>query len=127
MTHSEKFQNTITFEQMPVLLSEQRDEIMALRHMLIETNEMVKRILQPDPLPDLMTIKQAGEYLSLTTPTMYNKVSRNQLPYMKRGKKLYFSRAELTEYLKAGRNKTADELIEEVESYLESKKKGGRA
>ena len=127
MTHSEKFQNTITFEQMPVLLSEQRDEIMALRHMLIETNEMVKRILQPDPLPDLMTIKQAGEYLSLTTPTMYNKVSRNELPYMKRGKKLYFSRAELTEYLKAGRNKTADELIEEVESYLESKKKGGRA
>ena len=127
MTHSEKSQNTITFEQMPVLLSEQRDEIMALRHMLIETNEMVKRILQPDPLPDLMTIKQAGEYLSLTTPTMYNKVSRNQLPYMKRGKKLYFSRAELTEYLKAGRNKTADELIEEVESYLESKKKGGRA
>lgn len=127
MTHSEKFQNTITFEQMPVLLSEQRDEIMALRHMLIETNEMVKRILQPDPLPDLMTIKQAGEYLSLTTPTMYNKVSRNQLPYMKRGKKLYFSRAELTEYLKAGRNKTADELIEEVESYLESKKNGGRA
>ena len=127
MTHSEKFQNTITFEQMPVLLSEQRDEIMALRHMLIETNEMVKRILQPDPLPDLMTIKQAGEYLSLTTPTMYNKVSRNQLPYMKRGKKLYFSRAELTEYLKAGRNKTADELIEEVESYLESKKKGCRA
>ena len=127
MTHSEKSQNTITFEQMPVLLSEQRDEIMVLRHMLIETNEMVKRILQPDPLPDLMTIKQAGEYLSLTTPTMYNKVSRNELPYMKRGKKLYFSRAELTEYLKAGRNKTADELIEEVESYLESKKKGGRA
>ena len=127
MTQQEHFQDTITFEQMPVLLSEQRDEIMALRHMLIETNEMVKRILQPDPLPDLMTIKQAGEYLSLTTPTMYNKVSRNQLPYMKRGKKLYFSRAELTEYLKAGRNKTADELIEEVESYLEIKKKGGRA
>lgn len=122
MTQQEHFQDTITFEQMPVLLSEQHAVIMELSHMLFETNEMVKRILQPNPLPDLMTIQQAGEYLSLTIPTMYNKVSRNELPYMKRGKRLYFSRTELTEYLKAGRNKTEDELIEEVESYLESKK-----
>lgn len=122
MTQQEHFQDTITFEQMPVLLSEQHAEIMALRQMMTETRELVKRILQPNPLPDLMTIQQAGEYLSLTIPTMYNKVSRNELPYMKRGKRLYFSRTELTEYLKAGRNKTEDELIEEVESYLESKK-----
>jgi len=42
---------------------------------------------------------------------------------MKRGKRLYFSRTELLEYLKAGRKKTNAEIEGEAETYL--KRKGG--
>ena len=63
---------------------------------------------QPEQTPtdqpeQLLTIQQAAAYLSLTVPTIYRKVSLGELPAMKQGKRLYFSRIELLEYLKDGR------------------------
>ena len=56
----------------------------------------VKKEQQPTKQQDeLLTIKQASEFLNLSVPTLYNKVSKNELPFMKRTKRLYFSRAEL--------------------------------
>lgn len=80
--------------------------------------------VEPTDHPDqLLTIQQAAELLSLTVPTLYSKVSKGELPVMKRGKRLYFSRTELLEYLKAGRKKTNAEIEAEAETYL--KRKGG--
>lgn len=42
----------------------------------------------------LLTIQEAAEFLSLTVPTLYSKVSRGELPVMKRSKRLYFSKAD---------------------------------
>ena len=50
----------------------------------------------------LLTVKQTAKLLHMTVPTIYTKVSRKELPYMKRGKRLYFSRTELLAYLKEG-------------------------
>lgn len=47
---------------------------------------------------DVITIEEAAEFLHLSKATLYS----NKLPYMKRSKKLYFSKTELTEYLKKG-------------------------
>lgn len=73
---------------------------------------------------DLLTVQEAGEFLSLSVPTIYSKVSRGELPVMKQGKRLYFSRAELLEFLKAGRRKTNKEIEAEGASYLRTNKKG---
>ncbi len=55
---------------------------------------------QEDP-EKLMTIQQAAEFLSLSVPTLYTKISREKdFPHMKRGKRLYFLRGELLKYLK---------------------------
>jgi len=72
----------------------------------------------------LLNIHEAAEFLSLSVPTIYSKVSKGELPVMKRGKRLYFSTSELMEYLKAGRKKSNTEVEKEAETYL--KKKGGR-
>ena len=53
----------------------------------------------------LLTIKQAAEFLSLTVPTLYGLVQRAAIPVSKRGKRLYFSKQELTEWIKAGPQK----------------------
>jgi excisionase family DNA binding protein len=45
----------------------------------------------------LLTIQEASEFLSLAVPTLYSKVSKGELPVMKRTKRLYFSRTELME------------------------------
>jgi excisionase family DNA binding protein len=70
----------------------------------------------------LLTIQEAAEFLRLTVPTIYGKVHRNELPYMKRGKRVYFSSRELMEYLKAGRVKSNAEIEQEADQYCKTKK-----
>ncbi len=65
---------------------------------------------QTDQQEQIFTVQQAAEFLSLTVPTIYSKCSRSELPYMKKNKRLYFSRTELTDYLKQGRKPTNEEI-----------------
>jgi excisionase family DNA binding protein len=92
------------------------------------TANILKAVRNEQPTTDqpeqLLTIQEAAEYLSLTVPTMYSKVSKGELPVMKRSKRLYFSRTELLEYLKDGRKKSNAEIEQEAKAYLLNNKKG---
>lgn len=77
-----------------------------------------------DQPEQLLNIQEAAEFLSLTVPTMYSKVSKGELPVMKRSKRLYFSRIELLDYLKDGRKKSNAEIEKEAKAYLLNNKKG---
>jgi excisionase family DNA binding protein len=92
------------------------------------TANILKAVRNEQPTTDqpeqLLTIQEAAEFLSLTVPTMYSKVSKGELPVMKRSKRLYFSRTELLEYLKDGRKKSKTEIEAEAKAYLLNKKKG---
>ena len=71
-----------------------------------------------------LNIQEAAQLLNLTVPTIYSKVSKRELPCMKRGKRLYFSSTELMEYIKEGRKKSYAETEQEAETYLSNNKKG---
>ena len=71
----------------------------------------------------LLTIQEAAQFLNLTVPTIYSKVSKGELPVMKRSKRLYFSRTELLDYLKEGRRKLMLKLSR-AKAYLLNNKKG---
>jgi len=71
-----------------------------------------------------LTIKQAGELLSLSVPTLYGLVSRQGIPVSKQGKRLYFSRVDLLAWIKSGRKLTISEIDSQAGTYL--KKKGGK-
>ena len=71
---------------------------------------------------DLLTIKEASDFLSLKVPTLYSLISRGDLPVMKKNGRCYFSKAELMDYLKSGRKKTNAELSAEAEAYNRNKK-----
>ncbi|PKO95492.1 MAG: DNA-binding protein [Bacteroidetes bacterium HGW-Bacteroidetes-7] len=75
---------------------------------------------------DFLKISQAANFLNLTVSTIYSKVSRRELPCMKRGKRLYFSREELSKYLQQGRKLTTAEITEDASLYL-TKRKGGNS
>jgi excisionase family DNA binding protein len=51
---------------------------------------------------DLMSSKETALFLDLSLPTIYSKVCRKELPYMKRGKRIYFSRKQLLEFYNEG-------------------------
>ena len=84
-----------------------------------------KREQQPTEQPEqFLNIQEAAQFLNLTVPTIYSKVSKRELPCMKRGKRLYFSSTELMEYIKEGRKKSYAEIEQEAETYLSNNKKG---
>jgi excisionase family DNA binding protein len=51
-------------------------------------------------------IALACEITGLARPTIYGLVAQSKIPNMKRGKLLYFSRKELTDWIRQGRRKT---------------------
>lgn len=112
-------EKVLTFDQLPNAVTMLTKEVSELKSLLIEKQEQ-----QPTQQPEqLLTIQEAAEFLSLSVPTIYSKVSKGELPVMKRSKRLYFSRTELLEYVKAGKQKTNAEIEAEAEAYLSNKKK----
>lgn len=59
---------------------------------------------------DLLSIKEASELLNFSIATVYTKVSKKELPFSKRGKRLYFSRIDLLDFVKAGSCLTNEEV-----------------
>jgi excisionase family DNA binding protein len=95
----------------------------SIENLIIDLKNTPKTFEPADQPEQLLTIREAAEFLSLTVATMYSKVSKGELPLITRRKLLYFSRSELLEYLKDGRKKSNDEIEQEAKAYL--KKKGG--
>lgn len=92
-------------------------------------NEVVKKIdsrntntnIPHEQKEQLLTVQETAAFLNLSVPTIYSKVSKGELPFMKRSRRLYFSNIELIDYVKKGRIKTNEEIEEEVETYLSKK------
>jgi excisionase family DNA binding protein len=73
---------------------------------------------------EIRGIALAQEVTGLARPTIYGLVAQSKIPCMKRGKKLYFSRQELNNWLKQGRRKTVTDIEAEAETYLSTR--GGK-
>ena len=110
--------NALTFEQLPTAVTLLTKEVSELKALLLRKSEQPTTQQQDE----LLTIQQASELLNLSVPTLYSKVSKGELPVMKRSKRLYFSRTELIEYLKAGKRKSSAEIEAEADAYLSNKK-----
>ena len=110
----------LTFEHLPQAVTMLTKEVSELKRLLIEKQEQ-PTTEQPE---QLLTVQEAGQFLNLKVPTVYTKVSKGELPVMKRSKRLYFSSTELMEYLKEGRKKSSAEIEQEAEAYLSNSKKG---
>ena len=89
----------------------------------LKNNKQENKTLSTQP-EQPANIQEAADFLGLSVPTMYSKVSRREIPFMKQGKRLYFSRAELLEYLKQGKRKSNAEIEKEADNYLLNTKKG---
>jgi excisionase family DNA binding protein len=59
---------------------------------------------------ELVDISSACQILGLAKPTVYALVSKRSIVSYKRGKKLYFNRSELIQWIQNGRRVSASEL-----------------
>ncbi len=82
----------------------------AIEQRLIEQNLLQKEIF---------TFNEACLYLDLSSSHLYKLTSTNAIPcYCPQGKKLYFRRAELDQWLTSNRNKTTDEVEQQASNYI---------
>ena len=63
------------------------------------------------PTDELMDVDQASEFLHLAKQTLYGLTSERLIPYLKRGKRIYFKREELLDWVNQGKMKTRDEIV----------------
>lgn len=75
---------------------------------------------------DHISFKEGCDFLGIAYPTGYAKVSKREIPYIKKGKFIYFSKKQLTDWLYSGRRKTLVELEAEADAII-SKSKTKRA
>ena len=99
-------------------------KLSSIENLLLEIKHQPKKVESAESKDQLLTVQEAAQFLNLKVPTIYSKVSKGELPVMKSGKRLYFSRSELLDYLKAGRKKSNTEIEAEAEAYLLKNKKG---
>lgn len=71
---------------------------------------------------NLLTIQEVAKHLNLSVQTIYGYTQRREIPFSKKGKRLYFSRVEISNWIKSGRIKTMDEIAIEADKYLRKRK-----
>ena len=70
-------------------------------------------------LKNVLSFNEACQYLELSQSHLYKLTSAGSIPHYKpNGKKLYFNRAELDEWLLRNRNTTKNEIEQQAADYL---------
>lgn len=63
---------------------------------------------------EFLPIKEACKLLNLARQTIYGLTSKRLIPFIKRGKKLYFKRTDLINWLNEGKKKSVGEIKGEL-------------
>ena len=83
------------------------DKLTSIESLLVAT--------QPKPL----TLKEAAEFLDFSRSYLYRLTSQGRIPcYKPEGKRVYFDRAELVNWLKRNRIRPQEETEEKAASYI---------
>ncbi len=87
----------ITYNDIPQVISEinRKLDVLTRKFEISLTDEKSKE-------QDLLSIKEAANLLNLKVPTLYSKVSKREIPFMKISKRLYFSKKDLLELIRSG-------------------------
>ena len=69
-------------------------------------------------LKEILTIEEAAEFLSVSKSYHYKQTSAQAIPHYKpTGKRCYFKRSELEEWILAGRISTKSEIAQRANAY----------
>ena len=89
------------------------DELKELKKSIGEQNTLLKPVLN---------FEEACKYLQLSKSHLYKLTSRKEIPHFcPGGKKLYFNREELDQWLQRFRQKTTEEIDQMAENYVNKK------
>ncbi|MCD8428635.1 helix-turn-helix domain-containing protein [Tenacibaculum finnmarkense] len=109
--------NKISFDNLPQAVSLLLNEVETIKS-LVKNSQRPHSKEQRIPIG----IDEACKLIGKAKPTVYTLVRKRILPSYKNGKKLYFFRNELLEWIENGRRKTLEEINDDSGSYFQQQK-----
>lgn len=79
--------------------------------------QLLSHSSQAKPLPGpkkLLSVGEVAELLGYKISNIYALTHRREIPFMKKGRKLWFNEEEINQWVKSGRKKTVAELQESL-------------
>ena len=110
----------INIEQLPewVKLEISKEDLLAFAEKL---RAISKRTEQPEEATvkdELLNFEEMCAFLGIAKSTGYQRIGRGEIPHFKKGRRLYFWKLELIEWIESGRRKTKEDLEKIAEKYL---------
>ena len=90
-------------------------------HVIIEKLDNIEKMLSEQNLlkKEVLNFSETCQYLDISESHLYKLTSRKQIPHFcPQGKKLYFNRLELDQWLQTNRKNTAEEVDREATDYI---------
>ena len=107
----------MTFEQTQKDVEEIKKGILRLEASLLNNIKPQAEIETP------LNIKEVSKLIKKTVPTIYGYCQRNEIPFSKKGNRLYFFKAKIIFWLKESKVKTLAEIEIEATNYVSNHKK----
>lgn len=107
---------SLTFEQMPSAIERIIESLKRIEHRLNQQINMDDS--ETENGESLFTVPEAAEFLHLSVPTIYGLTHKRQVPHQKRGKRIYFLKSDLLDWVKKGKRMTNEEIEQQAENYL---------
>ena len=80
-----------------------KDELQEIIHESIKSAISEQNSQQQSEVPDrIQSLKETATFLNLAQQAVYGFTSKQQIPFIKKGKKLYFRKSELEKWLLEG-------------------------
>ncbi|MFV8327922.1 helix-turn-helix domain-containing protein [Flavobacterium sp. ZS1P14] len=98
-----------TFDQIPIMMNKLHNKLEHLEKLIEQISD------SRETKDELLNVEEASKLLDLSVATIYSKVCKKEIPVNKQGKRIYFYRNELMEWIKSGRVKTYLEIKCDVE------------
>lgn len=107
----------ITFDSLPKAMASLFEEVKQIKSLILDTSTK-------EAGDQLFSIQETAEFLHVKRQTLYSYVSKGIIPHHKRAGRLYFSKSELIEWIKAG-NKRAFDVEEQAQKIISKRKRKG--
>ena len=106
-------QQELTFNDLPQVVAQLRDEVMGMRTLLLNQQEESRKHQVRENLHKPMTVEEAAEYTRIPLGTLYMKLGDGTIPATKPGKRYVLYQDELDKWLEANRKNAVPMTTEE--------------
>lgn len=94
------------------------EKLNSIENLLKHQKGIESIITTTQPLKEVLTLNEAADFLCQSKSSLYKKTMNWTIPHYKVGKKLYFKRTDLIEWIEKHRVKTREDIEREASAYL---------